>query len=79
MQYFQFDEYGNMYVYEPGSGLPGEAKLVEPGFEWSELSCSGETSVFDYECVAQCSDVKIKHKLEESQVVEDTPSNMYCL
>ena len=44
MQYFQFDEYGNMYVYEPGSGFPGEAKLVEPGFEWSELSCSSETS-----------------------------------
>ena len=46
MQYFQFDEYGNMYVYEPGSGFPGEVKLVEPGFEWSKLSCSSETSVF---------------------------------
>lgn len=33
VQYFQFDKEGNMYVFPPGSGFTGEAKLVKPGDE----------------------------------------------
>ena len=32
-QFFQFDNKGNMYVYAPGAGCMGEAKLVTPGDE----------------------------------------------
>ena len=37
VQYFKFDSMGNMFLYEPGSGFLGEAKLVQ-GFEMQELS-----------------------------------------
>ena len=30
-QFFQFDSKGNMYIYAPGVGCTGEAKLVGPG------------------------------------------------
>ena len=32
-QFFQFDSRGNMYIYAPGAGCTGEAKLVAPGDE----------------------------------------------
>ena len=32
-QFFQFDSKGNMYIYAPGAGCTGEAKLVTPGDE----------------------------------------------
>ena len=32
-QFFQFDSKGNMYVYAPGAGCSGDAKLVAPGDE----------------------------------------------
>ena len=35
MQYFQFDSEGNMYVYRPGAGCSGIAKLVKPGDDLS--------------------------------------------
>ena len=34
MQFFQFDSKGNMYVYAPGAGCSGDAKLVTPGKEF---------------------------------------------
>ena len=30
-QFFQFDSKGNMYIYAPGAGCMGDAKLVAPG------------------------------------------------
>ena len=27
VQYFQFNKYGNMYAYEPGSGFNGSEKI----------------------------------------------------
>ena len=33
VQYFQFDQDGNMFIYGPGSGFSGIAKLVRPGDE----------------------------------------------
>ena len=33
-QFFQFDSKGNMYVYAPGAGCSGDAKLVTPGKEF---------------------------------------------
>ena len=33
VQYFQFDQEGNMFVYPPGGGLSGIPKLVKPGDE----------------------------------------------
>ena len=32
-QFFQFDSKGNMYIYAPGAGCMGDAKLVAPGDE----------------------------------------------
>ena len=32
-QFFQFDNQGNMYVYAPGAGCSGDAKLEAPGDE----------------------------------------------
>ena len=68
-----------MYVYEPGSGFSGEAKLIEPGFEWSDLCSSHETSVVESQFLDQSSEVKIEQKLDESKVMEVTPSNRYGL
>ena len=38
MQYFQFDNSGDMFVYEPGAGFSGFCKRVECGFEWESIS-----------------------------------------
>ena len=32
-QFFQFNSKGNMYIYTPGAGCTGDAKLVAPGDE----------------------------------------------
>ena len=52
VQYFQFDQHGNMYIFEPGAGCTGVPKLVQPGEELhlssssaSSLSC--ETVKYD--------------------------------
>ena len=37
VQYFQFDKFGNMYVYKPGSGFLGPSLKVEPGFMMQEV------------------------------------------
>ena len=39
VQYFKFDQDGNMYMYEPGAGFSGEAKLVQPGDELFTVDC----------------------------------------
>ena len=31
--FFQFDQQGNMYVFEPGAGCTGNVTLVKPGDE----------------------------------------------
>ena len=38
VQYFQFDQSGNMFVFGPGAGFSGPSLKVEPGFEMSETS-----------------------------------------
>ena len=35
MQFFQFDQEGNMYVFAPGAGCTGPTHLVRPGDELS--------------------------------------------
>ena len=42
IQYFQFDEAGNMFCFEPGAGCSGIPWLVRPGDEFIFSSC--ETS-----------------------------------
>ena len=49
VQYFQFDQQGNMFIYETGAGCTGVPRKVEPGEElhlslWSEVNVT-ETSV----------------------------------
>ena len=38
VQYFQFDQTGNMFVFEPGAGFTGPSVKVNPGFEMSVTS-----------------------------------------
>ena len=33
VQYFKFDQQGNMFVYAPGAGFSGKCELVRPGDE----------------------------------------------
>ena len=86
VQYFQFDKYGNMYVYEPGSGFSGESKLVAPGFEmgeiadWSNVPCSLEfvndvpsTYVTD----TQVSEVDVKEISDGVVKMELAPNTRY--
>ena len=40
VQYFQFDNEGNMYIFAPGTGCTGESKLVKPGDELIFFSSS---------------------------------------
>ena len=51
VQYFQFDELGNMYVFQPGSGFSGNAKKIEPGDDlsatWNDIGLSCEKSFTD--------------------------------
>ena len=55
VQFFQFDEQGNMFVFAPGAGCSSEAQLVKPGDELiftgsnnisqDSSNCVSETSV----------------------------------
>ena len=36
IQYFQFDQDGNMFIFQPCSGFSGPAIKVEPGFEMNQ-------------------------------------------
>ena len=62
-----------MFVYEPGSGFSGEARLVKPGFEWSDLSLSYETSQFHSQNIDHSSEVKIEPKSETSRLEDFVP------
>ena len=33
VQYFKFDQQGNMFIYGPGVGFSGDCKFVAPGDE----------------------------------------------
>ena len=37
VQYFQFDQNGNMFVFRLGSGFSGPSVKVEPGFDMQEV------------------------------------------
>ena len=56
VQFFQFDQEGNMYVFAPGAGCSGDAKLVRPGDEMIfngkiEETLDGNSDGFDASCV----------------------------
>ena len=38
VQYFQFDESGNIFVFKPGSGFSGPCVKVDLGFEMHEVT-----------------------------------------
>ena len=83
VQYFQFDEQGNMFVFQPGAGFTGPSLKVQPGFdmkevtelsqklsvscEVSEVSCKSERDVFD---MAQVSSAV---STLETNTVQSTP------
>ena len=61
VQFFQFDKDGNMYVFEPGAGCTGEAKLVKPGDEMIFTNTSGNevvSSACSSSVLSNSSDVK---------------------
>ena len=52
VQYFQFDQSGNMYVFEPGAGFSGVCKKVSPGEDFNgkwagDVHCTSELYVPD--------------------------------
>ena len=49
VQYFQFDQDGNMYMYAPGAGFSGNCTLVRPAVELF----TGESSIFETEVSTQ--------------------------
>ena len=52
VQYFQFDESGNMFVFKPGSGFSGPCVKVEPGIEIVDTM---QESLFDCKGPEVCS------------------------
>ena len=71
VQYFQFDEFGNMFVYEPGSGFSGPSVKVEPGFEMSEVVDMTQN-------LSLSSEVKLEraHVAHELSIVSEMGSNI---
>ena len=71
VQYFQFDNDGNMFVFEPGAGFSGQCKHVESGFEWeansSQTIWSQEKGLLD----ASCIDSSNVSNLEEVEIKEE--------
>ena len=45
VQYFQFDQEGNMYMYPAGAGITGIPKLVRPGNELTFSGVDGESEI----------------------------------
>ena len=68
-QFFQFDCKGNMYIYEPGAGCTGDAKLVKPG---DELIFSTSSQWHDRQ-TPLLSDVTVK---EEKAVASTCPGQV---
>ena len=46
VEYFQFDQDANMFVYQPGSGFSGPSVKVEPGFDVNEVKQLTQKTVF---------------------------------
>ena len=76
VQYFQFDQFGNMYVFEPGSGFSGPSVKVEPGFVMQEvvdmtqnLSLSSNVTETQREVKTKCVEIS-----QESSVISSTNS-----
>ena len=49
VQYFQFDQEGNMYIFEGGAGCTGKARKVAPGEDlhlgsWNEVNVTDPPS-----------------------------------
>ena len=67
VQFFQFDSDGNMYIFEPGAGCTGEAKLVRPG---DEMIFNSQDKI--------CEDSQIVNRIESNQKlgVNDTISEV---
>ena len=85
VQYFQFNKYGNMYVYEPGSGFSGKAKLVEPGFEMEQVSDWGAVTSFvkltfnDTIIASATSDVEISQMSQDISQMDLSASSKYAI
>ena len=75
VQFFQFDSEGNMFVFAPGAGCTGEAKLVQPGDELifsSEESNVGVTwSANGNISVAKCEEFKVFESTQTTEVPDD--------
>ena len=79
VQYFQFDQQCNMFVFGPGSGFTGPCVKVEPGFEMGQTTqnsfLSGETSV-----PLSVSEVTVQQDSfsvdASSEIIEPTPLKM---
>ena len=74
VQYFKFDEVGNMYVYAAGSGFSGPCVEVKPGFDIQEitnvtqkLTQSQDKNVFEMGAVASVV------SSTETEIVTNTP------
>ena len=82
VQYFQFDNEGNMFVFGPGSGFSGPSVKVLPGFELGELTdftqmhhskMSQELKKKDD--IFSCSELSSVVSSIETEVISPTPSN----
>ena len=79
VQYFQFDQDGNMYVFRPGSGFSGPSVKVEPGFEMAEVKDLtqslyevGESEVHTKSDVFEMSQVLSVISTIESEIIAPT-------
>ena len=72
IQYFQFDSSGNMYVFEPGAGMSGIAKKIEPGEEFSNSWTNHDRSslnVTSYSGIASTASSEIHCSYDSTQFV----------
>ena len=47
VQYFTFDEHGELFVCQPGSGFSGPSYKVEQGFEMNEITQNYQGNVLE--------------------------------
>ena len=69
VQYFRFDEHGDLFVFEPGSGFSGLPYKVQQGFEMKALSQNYDTKVVKSEVavnVTSTGSELLSQKLEKS-------------
>ena len=81
VQYFQFDKGGNMFVFEPGSGMSGPSLKVEPGFELHEMQNASQ-SWFKYSrrsdvTCGQLSQSDESNSTTDVDVISPTPIKRY--